>query len=836
MLKSVPRTEDAVSLVHEMTNLLRHGGFRLTKWLSTHREVLDTIPDDERAKSLQTIDISDSSLPQESALGLQWNTEQDAFMYDVCLPEKPSTKRGLLSITSSLYDPLGFVSPVLLVPKLIQQELCRQQLDWDDAVPPDLATQVCKWLDSVDELQSLRISRCFKPKSSTQERIEFHCFSDASEAAYGAAVYIKVITDSETSVSLVMGKSRVAPLKTLSIPRLELTAAVVATKLHKFVVEEADVKPDASYFWTDSMTVLKYLENTSTRYKTFVAHRIQTIHESTNLGQWNYVPTALNPADHASRGVLPREQHKLRLWLDGPEFLKEPGSDYKDKFTAPNQELELELKSAMSVKVVNVIDDLLKRHSSYHRMCKAVAWVRKFGDHLQGKAVDNYVTIRDIQNAETAVWRYQQQQAFPQEIKALSSSNPVSSDSNLGSLDPVISEDGILRVGGRLKKTTAAIEKHPVIIPTGHVAELLIRELHERNAHAGVNHTLTLLRRKFYLPRGYKTVRDVIRRCVACKRHHGKTSEQKMADLPKARLEVDLPPFTNVGIDYFGPVLVKSRRCTVKRWGCVFTCLVTRAVHIEVAHEMSADSFLMAFHRFVARRGKPRVVYSDNGTNFVAADKELKNEIQAINGNRIDQDMLLEAIEWHFNPPHAPHMGGVWERIIQSVKSTLRVLITDRLLTDEELLSFLAEVEKVLNDRPLTRMGSDPNDATPITPNDILLLRRNDCSSSVSENHGIRKRWATVQELANKFYERFESEYLPTLQARAKWTQERPSLREGDIVLVAETEAKRGQWPLGLVVETLNSHDGRVRSAKVKVGNSIRTRPVDKLVFLEHHE
>ena len=490
----------------------------------------------------------------------------------------------------------------------------------------------------------------------------------------------------------------------------------------------------------------------------------------------------------------------------------------------------------MSVKVVNVTDDLLKRHSSYHRMCKAVAWVRKFGDHLQGKAVDNYVTIRDIQNAETAVWRYQQQQAFPQEIKALSSSKPVSSDSNLGSLDPVISEDGILRVGGRLKKTTAAIEKHPVIIPTGHVAELLIRELHERNAHAGVNHTLTLLRRKFYLPRGYKTVRDVIRRCVACKRHHGKTSEQKMADLPKARLEVDLPPFINVDIDYFGPVLVKSRRCTVKRWGCVFTCLVTRAVHIEVAHEMSADSFLMAFHRFVARRGKPRVVYSDNGTNFVAADKELKNEIQAINSNRVDQDMLLEAIEWHFNPPHAPHMGGVWERIIQSVKSTLRVLITDRFLTDEELLSFLAEVEKVLNDRPLTRMGSDPNDATPITPNDILLLRRNDCSSSVSENHGIRKRWATVQELANKFYERFESEYLPTLQARAKWTQERPSLREGDIVLVAETEAKRGQWPLGLVVETLNSHDGRVRSAKVKVGNSIRTRPVDKLVFLEHHE
>ena len=309
-----------------------------------------------------------------------------------------------------------------------------------------------------------------------------------------------------------------------------------------------------------------------------------------------------------------------------------------------------------------------------------------------------------------------------------------------------------------------------------------------------------------------------------------------MADLPKARVEVDLPPFSNTGIDYFGPIAVKYRRGTVKRWGCLFTCMVTRAVHIEVAHDMTADSFLMAFHRFVARRGKPNVVYSDNGSNFTAAEKELREEIEAINFERVENDMLLEAIEWHFLPPYAPHMGGVWERLVRSVKTTLMALVTDRLLTDEELLSYLAEVEKVLNDRPLTKMGSDPKDEVPITPSDLLLLRGNSSSPAIASDNPLRRRWATVQELANRFYERFTREYLPMLQGRSKWVKERPPLRVGDVVLVMDSDTKRGRWPLGLVVETVVSHDGLVRSARVKTGGNIKLRPADRLVFLEHHE
>ena len=308
-----------------------------------------------------------------------------------------------------------------------------------------------------------------------------------------------------------------------------------------------------------------------------------------------------------------------------------------------------------------------------------------------------------------------------------------------------------------------------------------------------------------------------------------------MADLPEERTSTTDPPYTFVGVDYFGPMNVKFRRGSTKRYGCIFTCLVTRAVHIEVSHSMDSDAFLMALHRFMARRGKPQKLFSDNGTNFVAANKELADEIKKVNSKKVQDELLLEAIKWHFNLPNAPHMGGVWERLIRSVKDLLRQLVQDRLLTDEELLSFLCEVEKIMNDRPLTRMGNDPRDATPLTPNHLLLLRGNSCQPTTEANH-VRRRWQVIQDIANKFFERFVSEYLPKLQIRHKWCDVKESLRVNDVVLVADEDTPRGQWPLALVEELEHSSDGLVRAAKVRCKNTLKRRPVNKLVFLEHNQ
>jgi hypothetical protein len=742
LITSVGTKDEAKGLIPDMQKLLKTGGFDLAKFMSTSREVIESVPEEKRAKSLQDLDLNDSALPQESALGLKWNVEKDVFTYTVNLQEKPLTKRGLLSATASLYDPLGLVSPVLLVPKLIQQELCRMEMDWDDALPDDKAAEFCDWRENTAQLSNLQIPRCFQLGPSHQSDRELHVFTDASEFAYGAAVYLKVTTATSVTVSLVMGKSRVAPLKSISIPRLELTAATVGAKLSKFVLEELDFDNISVFFWTDSMTVLRYLRNVSTRFKIFVAHRVQQIQDLTDVSAWNYVPTDKNPADLASRGINPDEREKLEFWLKGPKFLQS-ASKYTRMFEEPSSEqVEMELRLSCAVETSVDLQVLINRFSSLHKLQRAACWLYKFAQHVRGKKVERELKISDLQSVLECLIAHVQKRAFSTEWKALKSNRDVPATSQLRKLSPQV-VDGLLCVGGRLDNAGAEVSKHPVILPDNHLTRLLVRDVHEKNGHVGVNHTITILRRRYHLLQCYSLVKSVLNACVACKKHHGLPLTQVMGDLPKERVATEKPPFTFVGVDYFCPMNVKHRRVTVKQYGCLFTCLTTRAVHIEVAHSLDSDSFLMALQRFMARRGKPQKIFSDNGSNFVAAEKEFAQEIKGINSTKVRNEMLIEAIEWSFNPPHAPHMGGAWERLVRSVKTILKHLVGDRLLNDEELLSFLCEAEKILNDRPLTRMGSDSRDPTPLTPNHLLLMRENNCAS-MTEANALRLRFTVL--------------------------------------------------------------------------------------------
>ena len=666
-------------------------------------------------------------------------------------------------------------------------------------------------------------------------------FSDASEFAYGTAAYIKVYNSTEKSVQLIMGKSRVAPLQAITIPRLELTAATVAAKLYSFLLEELNTDINRVYFWTDSMIVLQYLQNTSTRFKRFVSNRIQMIQELTKVSDWNYVPSKWNPADLASCGMQPHETKKLNYWLHGPAFLCE-SDDYQTVIKMSSEKLEdLEVKNSFAVELETDMNRFIKYFSQYDKLLIAVAWFKKFVMYLKFKLTRDDVSninpvlqVSDLQDAKHHVICYIQAQEFPQEIKYLQQDKPVPKSSSLVSLCPIY-EDNLVKVGGRLQNAETAFIKHPVILPKHHVTDLIIKQTHEKNGHVGINHCLTVIRRKFYPLKGYSTVRKVVKSCISCKKGYKKPCEQKMADLPTDRTVIDNPPFTVTGIDYLGPVLVKYGRGTVKRYVCLFTCLMTRSVHLEVAHGLDSDSFLMAFHRFMSRRGKPTEIWSDNGRNFVGAEKELKESLQQLNSKRVRDAFLLEAIEWNFIPPHAPHMGGIWERLVRSVKTVFKSLVKQQLLTDEQLVTFVCEVEKILNDRPLTTVRSDVKDDLPITPNHLLLMKRNDCSPTCGSNY-IQCRWKVIQQMANKFYSRYVTECLPSLQQRAKWRKIKENLKVNDIVLVMDETLSRGEWPLGLVTSINYGRDNLVRSVKLKVRNTVKVRPVTKLVLLEHHD
>jgi hypothetical protein len=364
---------------------------------------------------------------------------------------------------------------------------------------------------------------------------------------------------------------------------------------------------------------------------------------------------------------------------------------------------------------------------------------------------------------------------------------------------------------------------------------------HAQIEHRGKHTTIGKLRELgFWVVNGGKEVGSVVFKCVRCKWLRGKLNNQKMADLPFNRTAM-VPPFTYCGVDVFGPIQVKEGRKVLKRYGALFTCFSLRAVHIETLASLETDSFIQSLRRFVARRGAVREIRSDNGSNFVGAENELRKAMEEMDHKKIGNFLTEQGCDyviWERNTPLASHMGGVWERQIRTVKSVLCSLLKScpRKLDEESLRTFLAEAESIVNSRPLTIESLHDPEIKPLCPNQILTMK----TKVVPPPPGVfqgeevysRKRWRVVQHLANSFWSRWRKEYLHLLQVRHKWTQAKRNLQVNDIVLMKEEGTSRGQWPMARVLETFVSKDGLVRSVSLYAKGSTFKRPVHKTVLL----
>ncbi|MCG8069350.1 MAG: hypothetical protein JAY84_15975 [Candidatus Thiodiazotropha taylori] len=844
-LKSVPTEEGAVKLALDLQALMKMGGFRLTKWLSNSRNVLRAIPESDRAPSVISLGPCDA-LPCDRALGINWDVNEDKIRFVVKIADRPLTRRGILSIVSSIFDPLGLVSPITLRAKIIVQQLCRKKLGWDDEIPQLQQTEWQAWLGTLPHLQDISVDRCFKPQGfGNIQNTQLHFFSDGSELGYGASAYVRLVdVHGNIACSLVIGKSRLAPIKQVSIPRLELSGAVVACRLYRLLSDELEIKPDQVTFWTDSMIVLGYIKNVSRRFKTFVGNRLSMIHDTTSPDQWCYIESKLNPADIASRGIEAGDTERLSIWLNGPEFI------WQDTLHWPQQTLSCDvLENDVEVKqevVVNVtttsfIDSFVDHFSDWRKLQRAAAWLTRFKVYCTHRYLRHHevcrrgsLTLAEIQTAASDILVSVQESSFGNEMTRLRNRDPVAKGSHLASLNPVI-VDGLIRSKGRLSSGTMG--KCPIILPSGHhVTKIIIRHHHETKGHVGIQQVLAATRENYWIVKGHSAVKKVLKGCIMCKRQHAPLCTQQMAPLLEEQISPDKPPFSFVGIDYFGPLIVKSGRSHLKRYGCLFTCLTTRAVHLEVAHSLTADSFVAAFQRFSCRRGVPVKVFSDNGTNLVKGDKELRKSIQQWNKSVIEQHMMQQEIEWHFNPPCASHMGGLWERMIRSTRTVLKALAKEQILTDEQLQTLMTESEKIINDRPITPVSGDPSDPPALTPSMLLLMKSNPSIPQgvfVKDDVYAKRWWRQVQYLANVFWRRWIREYLPALQARQIWRRAKMDIRIGDVVLVADENTPRGQWPLGRVISVNVGRDGHVRSCVIKTRTSQVTRPITKLCLLE---
>lgn len=665
--------------------------------------------------------------------------------------------------------------------------------------------------------------------------------------------------DGSSSSTLLTSKARLTPLsnKTLkTVPRIELASAKLSVELCQKVQSELGLKLNSIHYYTDSVTVLRYLCNESSRFHRFVDNKVCFIRSFSTPEQWYYVPSEQNPADIASRGSKVEKLKHSELWHKGPKFLTNedlfPSQSFSRQVPLDDTETKSNTNTIVSVtsNSTTPTDQIMESVSDWNKLKYRIASLLLLKKSLRDKTREiPSVTVEDLNEAETAIFKYAQTKFYSVELKNLKEGKNVKSGF-MRKLHPFVDNSQLIRVGGRLQNSCIPFNtKHPIILPADcTITKLLMENVHRNSGHLGRETILSTLRRKFWIVKGNALARKITNSCFICCKIQAKPMNQIMGELPAARISGDLPAFSHIGIDFFGPFIVTVGRRTEKRYGCIFSCMASRAIHLELAHSLSTDSFIQAFRRFLCRRGNVQSVTSDNGTNLVSANKELKEAVSDWNENALDLFMKQNSILWNFNAPAASHWGGFYEREIRTIRKTFNAILLEQRvkLYDENLQTFFCEIECILNNRPITEISTDPYDSEPLTPNHLLLGQSGITFPpgifKENENYHQRK-WRQIQYLANLFWKRWHSQYLVLLNQRQKWQTEKRVLKIGDMVLVVETNLPRNEWLLGRIVDVERDKYGHVRSANIRVtkckylppgkfGTTIMKRPITKLVLL----
>ncbi|KAI4896990.1 hypothetical protein NFI96_001373, partial [Prochilodus magdalenae] len=835
-LLSVPSEEEAITLLHNTQDMLALSNLRLHKILSNRVAVMRAFPPEDLAKGMKDLDLGTDPPPMQRSLGVSWDISEDVFTFQVADAEKPYTRRGVLSTVNSLFDPLGFAAPVSIHGRSILRELTTESCDWDAPLPEERYREWKLWRDSLKELEQLKIPRQYTSISLRQACSKELCvFCDASTTAIAAVAYVRTTdASSNVEVGFMFGKAKLAPRPETTVPRLELCAAVLAVEIADMIVDEMDTIFDAVTFYSDSKVVLGYIHNESRRFYVYVSNRVQRIRRSTSPQQWKYVPSGQNPADHGSRSV-PAGSLIHTSWLCGPPFLLtstevEPAPS---SFDLVDPSSDSDVRPQITCHLNRVTSDKLdptrfEKFSSWRSLNRAVArLVHVAHSFTQGNTCQGWhihegpCPTEDLEEARNIIIRAVQQDAFTETLECIRGGIAIPKQSPLLSLCPYLDTAGILRIGGRLSKANLdGKEVSPVILPgQSHVTTLLIRHYHEQVQHQGRHLTEGAVRAAgLWIISGKRRISSILHCCVTCRRLRRKMETQKMADLPAERLSAD-PPFSFVGVDVFGPWMVTARRtrgglASSKRWAALFTCMSTRAIHIEVLESMDSSSFINALRRFFSVRGPAKQMRSDCGTNFVGACKEL--QMDSVTSDKEVQGYLSDnGCRWIFNPPHSSHMGGSWERLIglaRRILDSMLLKVGPVKLTHEVLTTFMAEVSAILNARPLVPVSTDPDSPFILTPATLLTQKVSALpppKGEFDEKDLYGKQWRQVQSLANTFWHRWRTEYLPTLQRRRKWEKEKRNLKEGDVIILKNDQLQRNDWPMGVIVKTFPSADGR---------------------------
>ena len=833
---------EALLLFEKLKARFAEAAFNMRKWVSNSKPVLDKIHEREEIAPTH-------SLPEIKVLGFIWNAETDQMKFDFSAMigeiDNMVTKRVVLATTAKLFDPLGLISPAIVPLKVVFQQLCKEKSDWDF---PCCKSILKLWFETIDDmLQTGQIcfDRFYLARHFDSNAIDFnnlHGFCDASLNAYGGCVYIVYqLTSGERFSRLVSAKSRIAPIGGETVPRLELLGALILARLMASADNALSMKLELRncFYWSDSQIALWWIYSENKTLKPFVQNRVLEIRGLSAPSQWFYCPSKINPADVLSRGAKASMLRENSLWWRGPDFLCKtpeywPTVDHNAStdtcdFDTDGESVSMNLAIANKQGLHEIIS--VERFSNLSKLIRVTAFILRFVRNIRARMSKTEPIVDELKHQEIEQARLRWLLASQAKIKE--DVNFCNLKSNLNLFED---EDKLLRCKGRIGNAPLPFEtRFPVILPReGHFTDLVLAQCHKDVRHNGVKETLTELRSRFWIVRGRHKVKQFIAKCVRCKRIQGiRYDVPPEPPLPDFRTDMG-HAFSKIGIDYAGPIFVKTifgnEKQMFKSYIVLIMCACTRGIHLELAPDMGASALIQALKRFQARRGIPRFVISDNGKTF-------KDSI--LRSYTVENGTL-----WKFITERAPWFGGFYERLVQSVKRCLRKTLGNAKLTNDELNTLLIEVEGVLNSRPLTYLYDEGGE--PLTPSHLIMGRRvldkpdrRENCEFIGDSKSLKGRAKYLSLILEHFRTRFKKEYLTSLREFhiAKKTLKNRVIDKGHIVTVYEEKRLRQMWRLGRIVELIRGKDQNIRSAVVRVYNNGKTvnirRPIKLLYPVE---
>jgi len=758
------------------------------------------------------------------ALGVDWNTESDTLSVDPRdiqdkTTQGPATKRQLLQTTAWFYDPLGLFSPVSAIAKILFQETWSRGMQWEEILPHDIGACWHAWITSLPLLADIDIPRWMGTSKGHDTQIRVFC--DASERAYGAVLYVQSSTREGVIVRLACSKNRLAPVKKITLPRLELLAALVGARLLEYFCRETGLDIRDATLWTDATVALSWICSNASRWKTFVCNRVMEIQTYTTPTQWKHCPGADNPADHLCRGVNSDQLKGLDTWWRGPAWLSKGVESWPCDTGTTKQSPPEERKTPHPVLHIQTPAPLLDPswYSSYWRLLCVMAWIFHF-----------------IHNIWRALDQVGPGRMFLAELDALQKNTDLPRESKITRFNPFL-EDGLIRLGGRLQCADLSKDLHHSILLDGkhHFVYLLIWQTHIRLHHLGVRIILSELREEFWILRARQAIKKVLHRCLPykmAKAHHGHQIE---APLPTDRV-IPQKPFGVTGIDFARPLYIKVESNMRKGYIALFTCATTRAVHLELCTDMSTNEFLLALQRFVGRRGLPHTIYTDNTQTFHATNKHLAQLWSSLFAAKTHQFLAHHNIHWKFIAPRAAWWGGWWERMIGTTKHCLHKVLGRFQVSQEGLNTTLVAIEAAINSRPIVQAEDE---AGALTPAHFLTGERLTAIPSGPEpetNGSLTKEFMMWQKHADDFWRRWQREYLTTLRSfHEVWQQQASTkFRRGDVALLQEDVRPQHMWKRAVIEQLIEGRGGMIHTVVLRTpeGNRI-TRPIQLVIPLE---